>query len=62
MSQYLQYLTNEHGDRTSVVLPIRDYEKFLEDLEDLAVVVERRNDLVIANEDFVSDLKRDDIL
>ncbi|NJS39389.1 MAG: hypothetical protein HC783_10625 [Rhodobacteraceae bacterium] len=42
MSQTLQYLTDEHGDRTAVVLPISEYEKLLEDLEDLAVVAERR--------------------
>jgi hypothetical protein len=62
MSQTLQYLTNEHGERTAVVLPMTDYEKLLEDLDDLAVVAERREEPVIAHEQFVSELKRDGTL
>jgi hypothetical protein len=62
MSQTLQYLTDEHGERTAVVLPISDYQKLLEDLDDLAVVAERRREPVIAHEQFVSELKRDGTL
>ena len=62
MSQTLQYLTDERGERTAVVLPINDYEKLLEDLDDLAVVAERRDEPVIPHEQFVADLKRDGIL
>ena len=62
MSQTLQYLTDEHGDRTAVVLPISDYEKLLEDLDDLAVVAERRDEPVISHDAFVADLKRDGTL
>lgn len=59
MSKTLQYLIDEHGDRTAVVLPIGDYEKLLGDLHDLA---ERHNDPVISHEEFLVDLKRDRIL
>lgn len=62
MSQPLQYLTDDHGERTAVVLSISDYEKLLEDLDDLAVVAERRDEPVIPNEQFLADLKRDGIL
>ncbi len=62
MSQTLQYITDEHGERTAVVLPITDYEKLLEDLDDLAVVAERREEPVIAHDQFVAELKRDGIL
>ena len=62
MSQTLQYLTDEHGDRTAVVLPISEYEKLLEDLADLAVVAERRDEPVISHDDFLADLKRDGTL
>jgi hypothetical protein len=44
------------------VLPIADYEKLLEDLDDLAVVAERRDEPVIAHERFLSELKRDGAL
>ncbi len=50
MSDALRYLTDERGNRTAVVLPIADYEKLLEDLGDLAVVAERRDDPVISHE------------
>ena len=59
MSQTLHYLTDEHGERTAVVLPIRDYEKLLEDLDDLAVVAERRDEPLIAHAQFIEELKRD---
>ena len=62
MSYALQYLTDEHGEKTAVVLPISDYEKLLEDLEDLAVVAERRDEAVIPHEEFTAELKRDGIL
>ena len=62
MSQTLQYLTDERGDRTAVVLPIGDYEKLLEDLDDLAVAAERRADPVIPHDEFLADLKRDGVL
>jgi hypothetical protein len=62
MSQMLQYLTDEHGQRTAVVLSITDYEKLLEDLDDLATVAERREEPVIAHEQFLTELKRDGTL
>ena len=62
MSQALQYITDERGERTAVVLPIGDYEKLLEDLDDLAVVAERRDEPVIPHDQFISELKRDGIL
>ena len=56
MSQTLQYLTDEKGDRTAVVLPIGDYESLLEDLNDLAVVAERRDEPLIPHDQFIADL------
>ena len=40
MSETLQYITDEHGTRSAVVLPIARYEKLLEDLDDLAAIAE----------------------
>jgi len=62
MSQTLQYLTDDRGERTAVVLPINDYEKLLEDLDDLAVVAERRDEPVIPHDQFIAGLKRDGTL
>ena len=55
MSQTLQYLTDKHGDRTAVVLPIGDYEKLLEDLDDLAVVAERRDEPGISHDAIIAE-------
>jgi PHD/YefM family antitoxin component YafN of YafNO toxin-antitoxin module len=62
MADELQYLTDDQGQRTAVVLPLSDYEKLMEDLEDLAVVAERRDDPTIAHKEFIADLKRDGVI
>ncbi|MDQ6765444.1 MAG: hypothetical protein M3Z22_05005 [Verrucomicrobiota bacterium] len=62
MSDSVQYLTDDQGERTAVLLPLSAYEKLLEDLDDLGVVAERRNEKVISHDAFVSDLKRDGIV
>lgn len=62
MSDPVKYITDEGGERTAVVLPISDYEKLLEDLEDLAIVAERRDEPTIPHEQFVSELKRDGLI
>ncbi len=62
MSDTLHYITDEHGVRTAVVLPLPQYEKMLEDLDDLAAIAERREEPVVPHDEFVADLKRDGIL
>ncbi len=39
-----QYLVDEAGKRTAVLLPLKEYQRLLEDMRDLAVVAERRNE------------------
>ena len=46
-SRRRQYQTDAQGKRTAVVLPIAEYEQLLEDLHDLAVVAERRDEATI---------------
>ena len=62
MSDPVQYLTDDRGERTAVVLPLPEYEKLLEDLADLAVVAERREEPTVPHEQFLSELKRDGIV
>ena len=38
----LEYIVNERGEKTKVVLPFEVYERMLEDLHDLSVIAERR--------------------
>ena len=58
MSAPVQFLTNEKGRKTAVVLPIDDYEKLLEDMDDLAVIAERREEQTIPHAEFMKRLKR----
>ena len=39
-----EYLTDIDGNKKAVVVPIEEFQEFLEDLDDLAVVAERRNE------------------
>jgi len=55
----LQFLTDETGQKTAVVLPLADYEKLIEDLEDLAVVAERREEPTVSPEQLKAELTLD---
>jgi len=43
-----EYITSQSGRKKAVVLPIREYQRLLEDLHDLSVVAERRDELTIS--------------
>jgi len=50
-AQKQQFLVDEGGKRTAIVLPVAKYRKLLEDLHDLAIVAERRaEDTISLNE------------
>lgn len=38
------YVVDENGKRTAVMLPIDEYEELLEDLHDLAIIAQRRDE------------------
>jgi hypothetical protein len=58
----IQFITAEDGTKTAVVLPISDYEKLIEDLDDLGVAAERRDEPLISHTDFKALLKKDGII
>jgi PHD/YefM family antitoxin component YafN of YafNO toxin-antitoxin module len=57
-----QYVTDENGKKTAVILPIEEFEELLEDLEDLAVLAERREEPTISFDEVMERLKRDGFL
>lgn len=59
---HVQYITDESGERSSVILSIEDFETLLEDLEDLAIVAERRDEPTISHENLKKELKEDGLL
>lgn len=58
MSATVQYLTDEKGKKTAVVMPIGNYEKLREDMDDLAVIAERREEETISHEELKRSVKR----
>jgi hypothetical protein len=46
-----QYITDANGNKTAVILAIEQYEQLLEDLHDLAIVAERRQEQSISLEE-----------
>jgi len=57
-----QYIVDEKGQRTAVILPIEEYVGLLEDLHDLAIIAERRNEPTISFEELKKRLKEDGLL
>ncbi len=58
----LQYVTNQAGEKTAVILPIREFEELLEDLQDLAAVAERRTEPTVSHDEVLAELNRDDAI
>jgi len=48
--------------KTAVILPIEKYTELIEDLQDLAVIAERRDEPSISHAQVVAELKKDDYL
>ena len=57
-----QFLVDEGGKRTAVVLPVAKYKKLLEDLHDLAVVAERRQEEPVGLLEMKRRLKANDLI
>jgi PHD/YefM family antitoxin component YafN of YafNO toxin-antitoxin module len=57
-----QYLIDESGHKTAVVIPVEEYEELMEDLHDLAVIAERRDEPTISIDDLKKRLKADGLL
>ena len=46
-----QFVIDEAGKKTAVILPVKDYEDLLEDIHDLTVIAERKNEQSISFDD-----------
>jgi PHD/YefM family antitoxin component YafN of YafNO toxin-antitoxin module len=58
----LQYVTNQAGEKTAVILPIGEFEELLEDLQDLAAVAERRAEQTVSHDELLAGLKQDGVI
>jgi len=57
-----QFVTDTDGKKTAVILPIEKYTELIEDLQDLAVIAERRDEPSLSHAQVVAELKKDDYL
>jgi PHD/YefM family antitoxin component YafN of YafNO toxin-antitoxin module len=57
-----KYVVDSKGRKTGVLLSIEQYERLLEDLHDLAVIAERRDEKAISLEELKRRLKKDGLL
>lgn len=57
-----QFIVNAAGKKTGVLLSIKQYEKLLEDLHDLAVIAARREEEPIPLEEVKRRLQQDGLL
>lgn len=58
----VRYITDKKGRKKEVILPIKEFENLIEDLEDLAIVAERRNEKTIPHSEVIKTLKKDGLL
>lgn len=58
----LQYVTNDAGEKTAVILPIDRFQELIQDIEDLASAAERRDEPTVSHKDLVAELKRDGLI
>jgi PHD/YefM family antitoxin component YafN of YafNO toxin-antitoxin module len=57
-----QYVTNEAGEKTAVIVPIDEFQELMEDIEDLATLAERREEPTISHEQLLVELKQDGLI
>ena len=58
----MQYVTNEAGDKTAVIVPINEFQELMEDIEDLATIAERREEPTISHDQLLAELKQDGLI
>jgi hypothetical protein len=57
-----EYIIDAEGEKKYVVLPVGEYEALLEDLADLALLVERHDEPSVPHRAVIDELKRDGLL
>ena len=57
-----QFIVDESGIKRAIILPMEYYEELLEDIHDLAVIAERKDEPTISFEDLKKRLKADGLI
>ena len=56
MTESIQYITDDQGNKISIVLSIESYNEMLDDIEDLKVALERKHEDTIPFNDVKEEL------
>ena len=62
MAKQERFVTDTKGKKTGIILPLKGYQKLMEDLHDLAVVAERKTEKTISLDEMKRRLKKDGVL
>lgn len=54
-----EFVLDVDGNKKAVLLPIEEYEKLLEDLSDLSVAAERRDEKTVSHEQVLKEFNTD---
>jgi len=57
-----QYIIDNKGHKKSVILPIDEFNELIEDLNDLAVIAERKDERTLPHKKVKAELKRNGYL
>lgn len=57
-----QFIVDESGKKVAVVLPLENYEELLEDIHDLAVIAERKDEQTVSFDELKKRLKIDGLI
>jgi len=57
-----KYIIDENEKKTSVIIPFSEFIELLEDIEDLVIAAERREETTISHEDLLKELKEDNLV
>ncbi len=56
MLEQRRYVIDQAGEREAVILSMAEYDRLMEDLRDLALIAERRDDETVSLEDLKAEL------
>jgi hypothetical protein len=59
---HVQFVIDDSGNKTGVILPIGEFEEIIEDMEDLAILAERRDESTLSHEQVLSRLQQDGLV
>jgi len=57
-----QYITDDSGDKVSVIIGMEEFENMLEDIEDLTAIADRKDEETTSHDDFLNELRADGTL